>query len=275
MPPEPSFTGRDQMIRLFLEAGFGTERMGRLRCVTTRANGLPAVAVYARREGEPRGALGIDLLRIEEGSIAEVVTFAPDFFPAFGLPPNLEEYRPTADGVERERRHDAVPGGRRHSRRRIRSSALPAVVRLLLGRRWSCSGSTGSSVSFLSLDTLTGGPAAFLGSLAQTGYMIPLIALTRLVAGLLLVVNRFVPIALCLLAPFLVNSPRVHTFLDDRACRWRWCSCSSSCTSRGSTGMPFAGCWIRRCRGVASRIFRRSENGSDAVSGLALERLSG
>jgi RNA polymerase sigma-70 factor (ECF subfamily) len=92
MPPEPSFTGRERMIRLFLEAGFGTERMGRLRCVTTRANGLPAVAVYARREGEPSWrALAIDLLRIEEGSIAEVVTFGPDVFPAFGLPPDREE----------------------------------------------------------------------------------------------------------------------------------------------------------------------------------------
>jgi RNA polymerase sigma-70 factor, ECF subfamily len=92
MPPEPGFTGRDRMIRMFLEAGFGTERMGRLRCVTTRANGLPAVAVYARREGEPSwGAMAIDLLRIEEGSIAEVVTFGPAVFPAFGLPPNLED----------------------------------------------------------------------------------------------------------------------------------------------------------------------------------------
>ena len=92
MPPQPSFTGRDQMIRTLLEAGFGTERMGRLRCVTTRANGLPAVACYARRDGEPSWrALAIDLLRIEEGSIAEVVTFGPDVFPAFGLPPDLED----------------------------------------------------------------------------------------------------------------------------------------------------------------------------------------
>jgi RNA polymerase sigma-70 factor (ECF subfamily) len=90
--PQPSFTGRDHMIRMFLEAGFGTERMGRLRCVTTRANGLPAVAVYARREGEPSwGAMAIDLLRIEEGSIAEVVTFGPDVFPSLGLPPDLED----------------------------------------------------------------------------------------------------------------------------------------------------------------------------------------
>jgi RNA polymerase sigma-70 factor (ECF subfamily) len=95
MPPDPHvgfLTGRDRIISLFLEGGFGTELMGRLRCVTTRANGLPAVACYARREGEPSWrALAIDVLRIEEGSIAEILTFSPDVFPAFGLPPNLED----------------------------------------------------------------------------------------------------------------------------------------------------------------------------------------
>jgi RNA polymerase sigma-70 factor (ECF subfamily) len=95
MPPDPHvgfLTGRDRIISLFLEGGFGTELMGRLRCVTTRANGLPAVACYARREGDPSWrALAIDVLRIDEGSIAEILTFSPDVFPAFGLPPNLED----------------------------------------------------------------------------------------------------------------------------------------------------------------------------------------
>ena len=101
MPPEPSFTGRDRMVRLFLEAGFGTERMGRLRCVTTRANGLPAVAVYSRREGEPTwSAMAIDLLRVEEGSIAEVLTFGPDVFPAFALPPDLADAAAGGGGGE-------------------------------------------------------------------------------------------------------------------------------------------------------------------------------
>jgi hypothetical protein len=44
--------------------------------------------------------------------------------------------------------------------------------------------------------------------------MMQLIALTHLVVGVLLVVNRFVPLALALLAPFLVNSIAFHSFLE-------------------------------------------------------------
>jgi hypothetical protein len=96
-----------------------------------------------------------------------------------------------------------------------RARALPAVVRLLLGLPLVVFGLDGF-FRFLPPPSmpLSEGAAAFLGSLAQTGYMIPLIALTHLLAGLLLIVNRFVPIALCLLAPFLVNSLAFHAFLE-------------------------------------------------------------
>ena len=91
----------------------------------------------------------------------------------------------------------------------------PAVARLLLGLPLVVFGLDGF-FRFLPPPSapLPEGAEAFLGSLAQTGYMIPLIALTQLVAGLLLVVNRFVPIALCVLAPFVVNSLAFHTFLE-------------------------------------------------------------
>jgi hypothetical protein len=125
-PPEPSFTGRDRMIRLFLEGGFGTERMGRLRCVTTRANGLPAVAVYARRESEPSWrTLAIDLLRTEEGSIAEVVSFGPDVFPAFGLRRELEDMPVDGGRVERERVASSSAWDERHRGRIIRGVVDP------------------------------------------------------------------------------------------------------------------------------------------------------
>ena len=98
MPPEPSVgivAGRDAMIRLFVEGGFGTEKMGPLRCVITRANRQPAVACYVRQQGDSAwSALAIDLLRIEEGLISEIVTFAPDVFAAFGLPLTVDEGGP-------------------------------------------------------------------------------------------------------------------------------------------------------------------------------------
>jgi RNA polymerase sigma-70 factor (ECF subfamily) len=97
MPPDPDVgvvAGRDAILRLFAESGFGTESFGRLRCVTTRANGLPAVAAYVRRAGDAAwSALAMDVLRIEEGAIAEILTFGPEVFAAFGLPPTLAAER--------------------------------------------------------------------------------------------------------------------------------------------------------------------------------------
>jgi hypothetical protein len=58
------------------------------------------------------------------------------------------------------------------------------------------------------------GAAAFSGALLQTGYMMPLIGLTQLIVGALLLINRFVPLALVLLAPFIVNSISFHVFLE-------------------------------------------------------------
>ena len=55
---------------------------------------------------------------------------------------------------------------------------------------------------------------AFATALAVSGYMMPLIGATLLTSGVLLVLNRFVPLALLLLAPFLVNSVCFHLFLE-------------------------------------------------------------
>jgi RNA polymerase sigma-70 factor, ECF subfamily len=88
MPPDPGIAaGRDAMLKLWVDGGFGSERFGRLRCVLTRANRQPAVANYVLRPGDVAWrALALDVLRIEEGVITEIVTFAGTVFPRFGLP---------------------------------------------------------------------------------------------------------------------------------------------------------------------------------------------
>lgn len=58
------------------------------------------------------------------------------------------------------------------------------------------------------------GALNFLTALVNTGYMMPLIGVTFLVVGLFLVLNRFVPLALLLFAPFLVNSVVFHALLE-------------------------------------------------------------
>jgi RNA polymerase sigma-70 factor (ECF subfamily) len=88
MPPDfGAADGRDEMFKLWVEAGFGSERFGRLHCVVTHANLQPAVAAYVCRPGDSTWrALALDVLRIEDGLITEIVTFMPDTFPLFGLP---------------------------------------------------------------------------------------------------------------------------------------------------------------------------------------------
>ena len=57
------------------------------------------------------------------------------------------------------------------------------------------------------------GAMAFAGGLFGTGYMFPLIKGTEILAGALLLSNRFVPLALALLAPVVVNIFLFHAFL--------------------------------------------------------------
>jgi hypothetical protein len=60
---------------------------GSMRCLVTRANRQPAVACYVRRPGdEDYSPLAIDVLRIADGAIADIITFDGSLFGCFGLP---------------------------------------------------------------------------------------------------------------------------------------------------------------------------------------------
>jgi RNA polymerase sigma-70 factor (ECF subfamily) len=87
MPPMPMlFDGLDQ-VRGLIERAFGPERDGDWHLVPTQANRMPAAASYLRRPGDSEfRAFKMDVLRIEDGAIAEITTFGHALFPAFGLP---------------------------------------------------------------------------------------------------------------------------------------------------------------------------------------------
>jgi len=57
------------------------------------------------------------------------------------------------------------------------------------------------------------GAMAFAMALMKSGYMFPLIKGTEFVAGALLLANVFVPLALVLLAPVVINIVAFHLFL--------------------------------------------------------------
>ena len=54
---------------------------------------------------------------------------------------------------------------------------------------------------------------AFAGALFASGYLFPLLKATEVVAGLLLLGGLFVPLALAVLAPIVVNIVGFHLFL--------------------------------------------------------------
>jgi uncharacterized membrane protein YphA (DoxX/SURF4 family) len=62
--------------------------------------------------------------------------------------------------------------------------------------------------------TLSPGSVAFASALVGTGYMFKLIKGTEVIVGALLLANRFVPLALVLLAPITVNIVLFYAFLS-------------------------------------------------------------
>src|SRR3954466_1815625 len=92
---------------------------------------------------------------------------------------------------------------------------FPAIARILMGAAFFVFGLNGF-LNFIPQPKtpLPEGAVAFATALMATGYMLQLIGATMLVVGTLLLLNRFVPLALALFAPFIVNSLAFHIFLE-------------------------------------------------------------
>ena len=91
----------------------------------------------------------------------------------------------------------------------------PGAARVLLGLVFFVFGLDGflHFVPQPDPSTIPPGALAFGGALMGTGYMFPLIKGTETLVGALLLANRFVPLALVLLAPVVVNIVLFHAFL--------------------------------------------------------------
>jgi uncharacterized membrane protein YphA (DoxX/SURF4 family) len=92
------------------------------------------------------------------------------------------------------------------------SRNAPAVSRILLGLVFFVFGLNGF-LQFIPQPPMPERAGAFLGALAATGYMFPLIKSVEVVGGALLLSNRFVPLALALIAPNVVNIVLFHAVL--------------------------------------------------------------
>lgn len=89
---------------------------------------------------------------------------------------------------------------------------VPTAIRVLLGTIFVISGLNGF-LQFMPFPPMPDRASAFLGALGATGYFLPVLKTCELLAGVALLVNRFVPLALVLLAPVVVQIALFHTFL--------------------------------------------------------------
>lgn len=69
-------------------------------------------------------------------------------------------------------------------------------------------------LNFIPMEQPSGAAGEFLSSLASSGYVFPVIGCLEVVIGLLLVIKKWVPFALVLLAPISINILLYHLFLD-------------------------------------------------------------
>ncbi len=94
---------------------------------------------------------------------------------------------------------------------------LPMIARILLGIIF-----TGAGIAGL-IGMIKGTPPpegmsehmlSFMNGLAATTYFMPFLKITETVCGLLLLAGMYVPLALVVLAPIILNMFFVHAFMD-------------------------------------------------------------
>jgi hypothetical protein len=91
---------------------------------------------------------------------------------------------------------------------------LPPIARILMGLMFFVFGLNGF-FHFIPQpkDAMPDGVMALMGGFMKSGYMMPLIFGTQTLVGFLLLINCFVPLALALIAPVIVNIIAFHLFL--------------------------------------------------------------
>ena len=93
------------------------------------------------------------------------------------------------------------------------NSQFTKIVRILLGIVLVVFGAN-KFLRFIPMETPTGAAGDFLNSLNTTGYIFPIVGILEVIIGGLLLLKKWVPFALILLAPISINILLFHLFLD-------------------------------------------------------------
>lgn len=90
---------------------------------------------------------------------------------------------------------------------------MDLIARWLLGLIFIVFGLNGF-LHFIPMPAPTPESGAFFSALLKTGYFLPVLKLTEIISGILLVLGLYVPLALTLLAPVIAQIFLYHIFLD-------------------------------------------------------------
>ena len=87
------------------------------------------------------------------------------------------------------------------------------IVRILLGLMLVIFG-LNKFLQFMPMPPMPEAAGEFMGALVNSGYIMAIVAIVEIAAGILLLVNKFQPLALVILFPVLLNAFLFHLFLD-------------------------------------------------------------
>jgi len=93
------------------------------------------------------------------------------------------------------------------------NSKFTMIVRIVLGLLLVIFGSN-KFLHFIPMDSPTGDAGAFMNSLDATGYIFPAVGILEVFIGLMLLLKKWVPFVIILLAPISINILLFHLFLD-------------------------------------------------------------
>lgn len=95
----------------------------------------------------------------------------------------------------------------------MNEKTLPKISRWLLGIMLIVFG-LNTFLQFMPALEGSAGANAFFAAMSATGYFLPVLGITKLVVGLMLVTKKAVPLALVIFAPVSVHIVLFHLFLD-------------------------------------------------------------
>ena len=87
------------------------------------------------------------------------------------------------------------------------------IVRILLGVMMIIFGAN-KFLHFMPMPHMAAEMESFLGAIGATGYLMPLVAIVEIVAGITFVTNKFAALGAVILVPVMLNAFLAHLFLD-------------------------------------------------------------